>query len=271
MPRAYRKRKAAPRRRKGKGVRRSRPRAGVKQMARITETIEFNKLAPNLVQACTFHIAQFQRARTLAANFRWYKPTKVTWKIEPQFGTFQAVPGGPTVPYLYQLMNRTQDASFMTLSDMLTQGARPTKLINTKSLSYRPNWCSPALLAQNVVPLVGQFGGAVNQIAMAGMTAQYGWLQAPNDAGNPGASIVPLNINGFAPGTITNSTVNNNPGVTLFNGHQYYVEQQTVTAGTTPTFKITCTVSWSFKDPKNVAALGNDNIFQDISGAEPEA
>lgn len=269
MPRAYRKRKAGPRRkmaRKGKGVRRSRPRAQ-KQMAQIVETIEFNKLAPNVVQSCTFNIGQFERARTLATNFRWYKPTHVTWKIEPQFGTYQAVPGGSTVPYLYTLMNRTQDSSFMTLSDMLTQGARPVKLTATKSLSYRPNWCSPALLSQNVVSLPGQFGGAVNQIAMAGLTAQYGWLQAPNNLLG-GAAITPIFQVGYAPGVVTNTTVSNNAATTLYNGHQYYVEQQTVTTGV-PTFKITCTVKWSFKDPKNIIAAPTDNIFQDISGAEP--
>lgn len=266
MPRAYRKRKAGPRRRKGKGVRRSRPRAA-KQMAQIVETIEFNRLSPNLVQACTFSINQFQRAKALAVNFRWYKPTHVTWKIEPQFGTYQAVPGGPTVPYLYQLMNRTQDSSFMTLSDMLTQGCRPTKLVAAKSLSYRPNWCSPALLSQNVVS-VGGFGGAVNNIAIAGLQAQYGWLQSPNQVND--ASIIPLTVFGSAPGVPTNTAVQNNVTTTLFNGHQYYVEQQT-TAGTTPTFKLTCTVKWSFKDPKNIIALPTDNIFQDISGALPEA
>jgi len=267
MPRAYRKRKAAPRRRKGKGVRRSRPRAQ-KQMAQIQETIEFNRLAPNTVQACTFSINQFQRAKALAVNFRWYKPTSVTWKIEPQFGTYQAVPGGATVPYLYQLMNRTQDSSFMTLSDMLTQGCRPSRLVAAKSLSYRPNWCSPGLIMQNVVQSSG-FGGVINNVAIAGMQAQYGWLQAPNEVND--ASIVPLSVNGYAPGVLTNTAAQNSVTTTTFNGHQYYVEQQTPVAGATPTYKLTCTVKWSFKDPKNIVAKVTDNIFQDISGAEPEA
>jgi len=236
-------------------------------MAHIVETIEFNRLSPNLVQNCTFSIAQFYRASQLAPQFRWYKPTQVTWKIEPQFGTFQAVPGGPTVPYLYQLMNRTQDSTFMTLSDMLTQGARPSRLISAKSLSYRPNWCSPALLVQNVVAATG-FGGVVNNVVMAGMKANYGWLASPNTSNQ--TAITPLNNQSTAFGQPANSSVANVPSQTLFNGHQYYVEQQT-TAGSTPTFKITCTVKWAFKDPKCVTAVSNDNIFQDISGAQPEA
>lgn len=265
MPRAYRKRKAAPRRRKGKGVRRSRPRAQ-KQMAQIVETIEFNRISPNVVQGCVFNINQFQRAKALAVNFRWYKPTHVTWKIEPQFGTYQAVPGGATVPYLYQLMNRTQDSSFMTLSDMLTQGCKPSKLVAAKSLSYRPNWCSPGLLMQNVVSAPG-FGGTINNVTVCGMKAEYGWLQAPNEANS--ASIIPFYAAGVAPGTLTNTPVQNAVTTTIFNGHQYFIEQQT-TAGTTPTFKVTCTVKWSFKDPKNIVALATDNIFVDISGAAPE-
>lgn len=248
------------------------PRALVpkKQMAQIVETIEFNRLSPNFVQACTFSIGQFQRASALAANFRWYKPLKVTWKIEPQYGTYQASTGGVTVPYLYTLMNRTQDSSFMTLSDLLTNGCRPVKLVGSKSLTYKPNWCAPALIAANTVPLVGQFGGVVNQLAMAGMTSHYGWLQAPNNATSRGAAITPLFTHGFAPGAITNTTVSNNPCTTLFNGHQYYIEQQVPVVGSTPVYRITCTVVWAFKDPKNIAAAVTDNLFSDISGAVPE-
>jgi len=264
MPRAYRKRKAPLRRRKGKGVRRGRA-PTKKQMANISESIEFNRLSPNVVQACTFSLSQFQRAKALAVNFRWYKPTSVSWKIEPQFGTYQAVPGGPTVPYLYTIMNRSQDSSFMTLSDMLTQGAKPVRLVAAKSLTYRPNWCSPALIAQNVQQGSG-FGGYLNQIAIAGMTPAYGWLQAPDVIGGSIAPIMQLAGNG----TTVNAAVTNNPASTVFNGHQYFIDQQ-VTGGSTPTFKITCTVKWSFKDPKNTLAAPTDNIFQDISGAEPVA
>jgi len=158
----------------------------------------------------------------------------------------------------------------MTLSDLLTNGCRPVKLVGSKSLTYKPNWCAPALIAANTVPLVGQFGGVVNQLAMAGMTSHYGWLQAPNNATSRGAAITPLFTHGFAPGAITNTTVSNNPCTTLFNGHQYYIEQQVPVVGSTPVYRITCTVVWAFKDPKNIAAAVTDNLFSDISGAVPE-
>jgi len=104
------------------------------QTAKIVETIEFNNIAPNYVQGLVFNLNQFERARTIATNFRWMKATKVTWSIEPQFNTYQSEPGGSTVPYVYTVMNRTQDSSFMTLSDLLSQGARPIKLVNLKKM-----------------------------------------------------------------------------------------------------------------------------------------
>jgi len=126
-------------------------------------------------------------------------------------------------------------------------------------------------MAANTVPLVGQFGGVVNQVAMAGMTSHYGWLQAPNNAGVGlrGAAITPLFTQGYAPGSVTNTTISNNPATTLFNGHQYYIEQQVPVVGPTPVYRITCTVVWAFKDPKNISAAVTDNLFSDISGAEP--
>jgi len=35
-------------------------------------------------------------------------------------------------------------------------------------------------------------------------------------------------------------------------------------------YRLTCTVVWSFKDAKNIAAAVTDNIFSDISGGVPE-
>jgi len=233
-------------------------------MAKIVETISFNNLAPNVVQPMTFTINLFERARTLATNFRWMKPTKVTWTIEPQFNTFQSVPGGSSVPYLYKIMNRTQDSQGMTLSDLLTQGARPLKLIRADSTTYRPNWCSPGLLVQNVVPQSG-FGGVVNNVVMTGMKAEYDWCQAP-DAFPPSAIRPIISFQGGAvPGFPANDAVANVAGEVRYNGHQLFIQQVTNSA-TIPTFKVSCTVHWSFKDPKNILASPVDNIFADLSG-----
>jgi len=256
-----------PRRRAAK-KRTPRPKGGRQpiQMAKVTETIEFNNISPNYVQGLTFCLNQFERARTIATNFRWMKPTKVSWLIEPQFNVYQSTAGGSTVPYVYTIMNRSQDATTLTLSDLLTQGAKPVKLTNLKRMSYRPNWCSPGLMVQNVVAGSG-FGGLLNNVVMTGLKPEYDWVQCPNFQYSPQNTVTPAQFASTAFGRATNDTVVNNPGIMIYNGHQVYIKQQ-FSSATTPTFKITCTVNWSFKDPKNVLATAVDNIFTDISGAE---
>lgn len=237
------------------------------QMARIVESIEFNKLLPNATQSMTFNLNQFERARTLATNFRWFKPLRVTWTIKPQFNVFQSAAGSSSVPYIYQIMNRTQDSSAMTQSDFLSCGAKPRKLTGENKTSYRPNWCSPGLIVQNVVSLPGQFGGALNNVYMNGLQAQYGWLQAPNNLPSSGqlpSGVVPLQ----APNVYANSPVVNIPAHTLFNGHQVYIDQQTSTP-TVSTFEVTCQVTWLFKDPKNILAAPGDNIFEELPDIGP--
>lgn len=267
---AYRKRAPRrPRRRvaKRKGNRRGRVPKASSQMARISETIEFKSLAPNTVQALTFNIGLFQRARTLATNFRWCKATRCTWSIEPQYNVFAPGTGSTSIPYVYTVMNRTQDSSFMTLNDLLTQGAKPVKLIAMKKTSYRPNWCSPGLLVQNVVPIAG-FGGALNNIVMQGLQAQYGWVQCPDATGNP-SFVTPLNDFSSVGPQPANTSVANMASSVRYNGHQVYIDQQ-FTTPVTPTFRITCKVDWVFKDPKNVLANVNDNIFEDVASDLPQ-
>ena len=275
-------RRAAGKRRGRKPLRKprqNRSKAGARsvQSARIVETIEFKNMTPNYVAPFTFSINQFERARTLATNFRWMKATKVTWAIEPQFNTYQGSTIGaqPTIPYVYTLMNRTQDSAGMTLSDMLSCGCKPVKLTNLKKLTYKPNWCSPGLLAQNVLSGPG-FGGYLNNVVFMGLKAEYGWLQAPNvlPANTNPPQIPPTGTNhiqpippvGLAGEPFNQSTVNIASDV-LYNGHQVYIEQQGVAAQTQ--YRVTCTVHWSFKDPKNVLASGTDNQYSDISGAVP--
>jgi len=254
-PRRHRRRPARkPRHHRSKGAKAPR------QMARITETVEFSRLTPNQQVNCTFNINMFERARTIATNFRWMKPTKVTWTLEPQYNVYQGGVNAATVPYVYTIMNRTQDSNPMTLSDFLSQGAKPYKLTAAKRLAYRPNWCSPGLLVQNVVPLIGQFGGALNNVFMTGLKAQYDWTQAPDNlpaSQQAPGQVVPIQ----SLLTPANTPVNTIPGATQFNGHQYYLEQQIPPTSSGSLFKITCTVQWAFKDPKNILAQPGDNLF----------
>jgi len=263
-------RRRAPRRKlaKRKGNRRGRaPKSSSTQMARITETIEFKNLSPNVVQSLTFNIGLFERARTLATNFRFVKPTRVTWELKPQYNVYQSGAGSNTVPYVYTVMNRTQDSSYMTLNDLLTQGARPVKLTSLKKLSYKPNWCSPGLLVQNVVSIPGQFGGQLNNVIVQGLKPEYGWVQCQNFPTNP-AFIQPLADFSTIGNQPANTAVANMASSVRYNGHQVYIDQLSSTS--TTGFRLVCKVDWAFKDPKNVLASINDNIFEDISGAIPQ-
>lgn len=263
-------RRRAPKRKlaKRKGNRRGRAPKSSTQMARITETIEFNNISPNVVQSLTFNIGLFERARVLATNFRWVKPTRVTWELKPQFNVYQSGVGANTVPYVYTIMNRTQDSSFMTLNDLLTQGARPVKLTSLKKLSYKPNWCSPGLLVQNVVALPGGFGGALNNIVVQGLKPEYGWCQCPNLTTQPN-TVTPL-ASFIAPPSsqAVNTSVANLTSGVRYNGHQIYIDQLSATS--TTGFRLVCKVDWAFKDPKNTLATINDNIFEDVSGSIPQ-
>lgn len=266
MPRRVHRKRAG--RKPKRNIRRPRAKKNV-QMAKIVETIEFNKLSPNQMLSCSFTLNQFERARVLATNFRWFKPTRVTWTLEPQYNVYQGASGGaPSVPYVYTVMNRTQDSSLMSLNGFLTQGARPVKLTAAKGISYRPNWCSPGLIVQNVVSVTG-FGGALNNVFMNGLKAQYGWLQAPDTL--PTSQSSPGQIQPLQPSSVAaNTAVNVIPGATVFNGHQYYVEQQIPpTTTTTSLYKVTCQVHWSFKDPKNILASPGDNIFEELGPYGP--
>ena len=154
-----RRRTRAPYRRRGKKMHRGRrggrrppavATAGGAQMAKIVETLELADLAPNQVYSNVFTLAQFPRAFTLAGSFQFYKAAKVTYSYEPLFNTFQEQWGGATSyskPYMYALMNRVQNNSPVSLANLQACGAKPQALISKRVISYKPNWCSPGLLA----------------------------------------------------------------------------------------------------------------------------
>jgi len=146
-------RRRAPRR-KHRKVRRGRARAGrgaSKQMARIVETIEFPNMNPDTPNVHWFNLSEFPRAANVAPNFRWYRAKKVTWCIDAQYNTFQETTTGTgvTIPYMYVRMNRAQDSGSFNGNDLIAMGAKPQKLIGRKIITYKPNWCSPGLLANN--------------------------------------------------------------------------------------------------------------------------
>lgn len=171
------------------------------QMARIKETVGYIDVLPNTGYNFTFNLSQYRRASQLAPNFKWYKPVRVEWTIEPLYNTFQDGNAGTeiTVPYLYMTMNRTQDTTGISLEDIQAMGAKPQKLTGKKVIAYRPNWCSPGLntYANGLFTTPTGTANALVRFTNMGLKAQYDWVASPvsipadpNDPNNP-SYIVP--------------------------------------------------------------------------------
>lgn len=246
----YRRRRGANKGRKGN--RRSRPRAMTKsQTASIRETIEFTELLPNTPYAGSFDLAQFARASTLAANFKFYKAAYVEFAYEPLYNFYREDPTvpQPTVPYYYSVMNRTQSARSLTLADIQATGAKPIKFTSKITKKYRPNWCSPGLLTG--APISGSPAGLQAGLYINGLKAEYGWLMCPevvqlNNTGELTSPLLPNNpaLNGM---TVANAIPINTNQV-VYNGHDMILEQDTAVTGATVA-KVTATVHWLFKEP----------------------
>lgn len=245
----------------GRLARKSRVPRGVRgfndfgQMARIKETVAYVDVVANTGYNFNFNISQYRRALQLAPNFKWYKPTKVTWSIEPLYNTFQDGAAGTeiTVPYIYMTMNRTQDRSGISLDDIQAMGAKPQKLVGKKTVSYRPNWCSPGLntYANQIVSTPS--GGTANALVRftnQGLRANYDWIASPVQVNNPPDGA--LNPDYIVPALPVNSGQDDMNAVgtsqVIYNGHTIFIEQ----VHTTPNqavARVSATVHWSFKDP----------------------
>jgi len=218
-----------------------------KQFATINETCEFKDLEPNTSLALCFDLAKFPRAGQVATNFKWYKATKVTWTMTPLFNLY-ADNGGDTTPYLYTVMNRTQDSLLVNLADIQAQGAKPQKLIGTKVKSYVPNWCSPGLTTFTKDLSGGFITGATQQ----GLRCNYGWLASPdsvNLAPSIGSFITPIDPREPPPVPAAAGMNSVNANQVLYNGHYIFIDQTNVT-GVTTVARLTANVTWEFKDPK---------------------
>lgn len=247
LPQARRRRAGG----KGKGNRKSRiPRSLVPhQTATIVETRQFTSLNANATLSCTFALRDFPRASTIAPNFKMVKPKLVEWTFEPLYNTFQESgaggANGPTIPYMYQVMNRTQDVGPYGLQDLQAMGAKPRKFNTKVVIKYKPNWCSAGLLQTNVVA-----PGVVNNVQSQGLKCEYGYVKCPNAIFNGTGtaaieSAAPLTADFADPDTVQGGITHNTQ---QYNGHVVLFD--VATDGSQPLVcRITCTVHWHFKEP----------------------
>jgi len=230
--------KRAPRRKAAK-------RPSASQMATITETIELSEMKANTPYALVFNLSQFERASTLAPSFRWYKAEKVTWTLESLYNTYQDGVGGDTIPYLYKIMDRTQNSSGFYLNDLQASGVKPSKMIGTKTFTFKPNWCSGGLTTYARTPETG----AIVALTALGLRAQYAYLATPDtvEVQQAPSFLVPIDpLNPINPGTGVNAINANN---VCYNGMDMYIDQKG-NLNDPYLARLRCTVTWMFKDPK---------------------
>jgi len=230
--------KRAPRRKAAK-------RSSASQMATITETIELSEMKANTPYSLVFNLSQFERASTLAPSFRWYKAAKVTWTLESLYNTYQDGVGGDTIPYLYKIMDRTQNSSGFYLNDLQASGVKPVKMIGTKTYTFAPNWCSSGLTTYGSNPETG----ALTSITALGLRAQYSYLATPDiiELQQAAQFLVPVDPRIPLPVAGGMNSVNTNN--VCYNGMDMYIDQKG-NLNDPYLARLRCTVTWMFKDPK---------------------
>lgn len=269
-------RRRAPRRkpaRKGrKGNRKSRvPKhltPNIPQFSKVVETISVQDMESNVAYNRTFSLNDFNRARYESVNWKFFKAARVTYTYEPLYNTYQDGNDNTALsaPYLYWMMNRTQDGQVPGgLGDLQGMGAMPKKLTNAIKVSYRPNWCSQGLTA------VAAQGAGV--YALGGRT-EFGWInnsshsqtQASAVSRYPG-TLVPVEAG--AVGSILNAaTVHQIPSYCEYNGHTDILDQKF--AGTTPNqviARLSVTVEWHFKGPMYNSYITQGNTAPSVSAS----
>jgi len=194
-----------------------------------------------------FDLSLFGRAQQTAALYKFYKADWCEWEYQPRYNLYSTT--GPTVPYMYMAMNRTQDSTIglgpgTAQQFMTSQGAVPRKFTSKIVVRYRPNWCSPGLIAAR--PNVATQD--VNGIGMMGVQVQYGWLSCPDNVYTPG-SVNTVQTIADASGSIPNGFVSvpNFPQAVQYNGHYTWFDD--AATETNPVGDIVLRVKWSFKNP----------------------
>lgn len=126
-----------------KGMRSRRPRfarkrvmkAGVPERASCTEILPALTASSNQnYSSYNISLASCVRARDIAKGYQFYRIKRVTYVIKPELDTF--ISGGPTLPYLYYMIDRTkQFVNGFTLEQLLSMGAKPRRL-DDKTLEF---------------------------------------------------------------------------------------------------------------------------------------
>lgn len=222
-----------------------------KQYARCVEVVPFTQPTANTDVNYQFNISQFDRAKAIAQNFKFYRAKRVVWTMLPEYNVFQSGAGSVSLPTMSFIMNRTGDNTAWTVAEYDAQGAVPTTFAKKRVIAYKPNLVQPFNVAVNV-----SVAGLPTTAAVGNTPVYDKWIGTGGylvDNPNPGSGgPIPLAIRG---------------DVTPYYGHAIYW-YATSTAPSEPKLAtIFCEVEWEFKDPLFDLTPGVDtpaNIAQPI-------
>lgn len=218
------------------------------QFASIIETIDEGASSlPNVIQNNFFSLLQFDRAKALACQFQYYRAKKVTYVYTPLYNTYQEGGGAPSKPYIYNLMNRTQQFMLGGLPQLQHSGSRPKPFVSVVKLTYTPNWCSPGLVARTNVETA--------PIVNVGNQAEYGWLTTPFSDPGSGTGAFGYTIEGAQSTALPDIDLPAIvPNAVVYNGHTTYVDQP---GSTSPVYNLIIQVHWEFKGAHFSAQKGS--------------
>jgi len=223
--------------------------------ATVTEVVEQADLMPNKVYNTAFRIdavvddnvessQRFQRAITVASQYRFYRCSRVEYQYIPSYNTFQDG-SGTTVPYLYHVMNRSgEELPNAPIDNAYLQrmGATPVKMTKTIVKSYKPNTLVGTAATHDIVPGTNPGGIPGGNIRWT-FTPKYDEWQSteflqptPNGVESPGG--IPLNPAGFGPSS--------------YYGHYFYIKQDKDAVAEDPVGDLMVKVHWQFKDPRSM-------------------
>lgn len=217
---------------------------GQKHYATLTETILLVDLNVNTTYSQNFVLADFDRASAVASNFKFYRAKRVTYKYEPLFNFYQDTGGtSDSLPYMYAVMNRTQDNYANDANQLRGYGAVPQVFNSTKTISYKPNWCAQGLgTYSQTAP-----DQPITSINGTGLRKCYDWLECPRVGHANANQIITPNLDGnVGPGVVPMA---NYTSAVIYNGHSVRFDQ-VLNVNTSDIARVTVTVEWEFKGPK---------------------
>ena len=200
-----------------------------------TETKALVDMPFNTEFSETFSLSQFPRALNLSKLYRFFRPKICEFRYLPTYNMFgesnsNASVSAPTVPQMIWQMNRTQDSTTLSLTQLEAEGGTRRPFKTMLKIKYKPNLVQSIMQWQST----GSYPGTNGCI---GTTPLFNRWQS--------SAASPVLIPNVGTGAVQNYS---DSTVALYNGHSIYCYQLTagISAYACQRYVV---VTWEFKDP----------------------